>query len=170
MNKLSNAQFALLDALKRPWKHAAKKHPYSIYHKKTVDSLIKEGFVERYSYELYEEKGAIRLTEAGHEYMMQHATLKTVTNKEVLDTIEKTFQTTNTLSQEEMSQLLSIAKRYQDALLGNYNIDTFFLMGNGDERPYNVEEAHDAMIETSKNAVYGEVVDTDYHKKGIQPF
>lgn len=93
-----------------------------------------------------------------------------MTNRDRLKQLEKQIQEGKSLSQEEMSQLLSIAKRYQDALLGNYNIDTFFLMGNGDERPYNVEEAHDAMIETSKNAVYGEVVDADYHKKGIQPF
>ena len=89
-----------------------------------------------------------------------------MTNKETLKELEKKFQSGTSLSQEETAQLLSIAKRYEDALLDRYNIDTLFLVGNGDERPYDVEEAHNTMIETSKNAVYGEVVDADYHEKG----
>lgn len=56
--------------------------------------------------------------------------------------------------EETIRELKETVKRYEEALLGILNVDVMFLSMSGEEDlPYDVEDAHDAMLDTAEKAL-----------------
>lgn len=56
--------------------------------------------------------------------------------------------------EEQIRELKETVKRYEEALFGIINVDVMFLSMSGEEDlPYDVEAAHDAMLDTAEKAL-----------------